>query len=211
MLDGVLIILGSSSKHRLSVFRKYEIPIYSQIDPDIDEKAIRDPDPKILTKLITEAKTEACLKKIIKQRLPDGIYFLICSDQVSVVSDEIREKPESQDELRKFLQSYSEGSLITTVTGLEVTRIELKEKKLATMTRLLKHHLAEVKFRPIPDEVIEEKSKEGSILYTCGGGFSVQHLAEYVDYVKNGEDSVTGMPIELLKTLIDQLSSIFIR
>jgi septum formation protein len=62
--------------------------------------AIRHPEPEKMTIMIARAKAAALLPKVITPSI------LICSDQVIRCNGEIREKPESEEEARAFLESY---------------------------------------------------------------------------------------------------------
>ncbi len=65
------IVLGSSSKWRKEVLRSMGYT-FTTMSPDIDEKAIRDADPHILTLKIARAKAEALLYVIL--------FFLLVLD-----------------------------------------------------------------------------------------------------------------------------------
>ena len=93
------IILGSSSPARKNVLEKlgYTFEIMAA---DIDERAIRDADPRKLTSKLANAKALALLEKI---KFP---ALLITADQVVNCNGVIREKPETPQEARDFLKSY---------------------------------------------------------------------------------------------------------
>jgi septum formation protein len=57
------IVLGSSSKWRKEVLQKLGYDFIC-MSPDIDEKAIRHPDPKEMTLMIAKAKAQALLPKV---------------------------------------------------------------------------------------------------------------------------------------------------
>ncbi|CAN0297862.1 unnamed protein product, partial [Laminaria digitata] len=69
------VVLGSSSRHRRAVMEALGWQ-FSTASPDIDEKAIRDPDPRKMCAEIARAKAEALVGRLDKPGL------LITSDQV---------------------------------------------------------------------------------------------------------------------------------
>ena len=89
------IILGSASARRQKILRDmgYEFEIKQA---DIDEKAIRDPDPTKLTLALANAKADALIPKLGEDTL------LITSDLVVWFQNKIIEKPESKEEAYTF-------------------------------------------------------------------------------------------------------------
>ena len=110
------IILGSQSFGRKQMLHEMGI-FFETIAPYIDEKSIRSDDPEELTLLLARAKAEALLPQIANPAL------LITSDQVTLCAGEIREKPESLDQARIFLRSYSRYPA-ETVTSVVVTNTQ---------------------------------------------------------------------------------------
>ena len=190
------VVLGSSSQWRKQVLDEAGCKIASCVAPDIDEKAIRAPSAQEMSMLITRAKAEAVLMK-----LPGKSGYAICSDQVAVCNGEVREKPESEEEARRFLKSYSEDQLpVSTVTSVVVIN-------LSTGKRAEGSHTALVHFSQIPPEA-QDTIVHGKIIYTCCGGFSVEDpaMGKYVRHIDGGVDSVMGMPLGLLESLCQQAS-----
>src|SRR3990167_2412936 len=97
------IILGSQSKNRADILQEAGFE-FDVLPPNIDEKAIRSSDPKKLPALLARAKTDALLPKI------SGEALLITSDQVVSFEGQIREKPETEAEARKFLETGHESA-----------------------------------------------------------------------------------------------------
>ena len=100
------LICGTSSKWRQAILRKAGYELISVVAADIDEKAIRDPDPLNMPVLIAHAKADAI---IIEKKLNDiGEGVLMTCDQITLYNDtEVREKPETEEIARRFLRSYS--------------------------------------------------------------------------------------------------------
>ncbi|MFN7161141.1 MAG: nucleoside triphosphate pyrophosphatase [Candidatus Gracilibacteria bacterium] len=185
------IILGSSSKWRQQILQEAGIE-FTVCSPDIDEKAIRHEDPKELVRLIAHAKNDAVLLKIQDPSL------VITSDQVTVFEGVIREKPESEEEARMFLRSYS-NAMVQTVTGVCVSNTETKELREGM-------DVAEVYFDTIPDHAIDLLIRQGDVM-TCAGGFVTDNplLDPYVKEIRGAKDSVIGMPLELTLSLLKQV------
>ena len=88
------IILGSASLWRRFIFKK-EFPEWfiseqeTFISVDIDEKAIRHKDPKIMVQLIANAKCDKILEDLGSKLKARGPCVLITADQVFFYSDEL--------------------------------------------------------------------------------------------------------------------------
>ena len=191
------VILGSSSRWRKQVLEEAGCSIDACIAPDIDEKAIRAPTALEMSMLITRAKAEALLLKVTTK-----VGYVICSDQVAVCDGQVREKPESEEEARTFIKSYSDDQLpVSTVTSVAVLN-------LATGKRSEGSHTALVHFRHMPKEAVD-RIVAGSVIYTCCGGFSVEDplMGKFVEKIEGGVDSVMGMPLGLLESLFKDSST----
>src|SRR5688572_5143829 len=96
------LILGSSSQWRRKVLESTGRP-FEVMSPDIDEKAIRHADPRIMTVNIALAKAAALLPRITVPSI------LITTDQVAVFDGQVREKPRDGNEARRWLADYGLG------------------------------------------------------------------------------------------------------
>jgi len=113
------LILGSSSSSRRAVLSALEVS-FTVISPDIDEKAVRAETPELLTKAVANAKMDALIPKCVES-YPNGCY-VIASDQVVVGPEDsakAREKPETEEQAREFVKSYS-GASCSTVSHIVV-------------------------------------------------------------------------------------------
>lgn len=175
------IILGSGSRWRRELLEQAGVE-FSVLVGDLDEKQIRDPDPEKLTLAIAVAKGDALAEKISEP------CILITCDQVVCWNDEIREKPDSVEQAREYLQSYSEHNA-KTYTAVVLTNTATGESKTIV-------DVATVYFKHIPEDVIETVIAEGEI-FKCAGGFQVEgHLiSQYIDRVAGDLDSVKGLPV----------------
>eukprot|EP00798_Chlamydomonas_sp_ICE-L_P025063 gene25063-10715_t len=140
------IILGTASKSRRAIFDELSAQFqltYSVQTADIDEKAIRYPDPSKLVLALGEAKRDAIIAKQSK-KVP-GSYLITC-DQVVVWEGLIREKPESEEECRTFIEGYYQ-SPASTVGSTVVTCIEDGRSVSVVDTCF-------IYFSPIPSDVV---------------------------------------------------------
>jgi septum formation protein len=158
---------------------------------DIDEKAIRDEDPRRLTLLLAHAKADALLPRI-------RAGLLIASDQVVVCNGAILEKPENGNEARRYLEGYGEFPA-ETVTAVVVANV-------SAHTRAEGVDVARVVFRRIPPEVIDRLVRSGDILHHAGA-FSIEDplLKDYIVRVEGEPESVMGLPKELTRRLIGEM------
>ena len=183
------IILGSASKWRQQILKDAGV-VFTCLNPDIDEKAIRHSNPEQLVLALANAKADALLPKITTPSL------LITADQVVAFKDEIREKPETNEQARYYLKSYAEH-YAETFTAVVVTNTQTR-KRLQAVDR------AKVYMKPIPDSIIDDMIQAGHIFH-CAGGFQIEgddQLSPYVETVEGDVDSVKGLPLKLTLSLL---------
>ena len=70
--------------------------------------------------------------------------------------------------------------------------------------------IAKQYFKPVPKEIVDKLIEKGDIMY-CAGGFMIDDplIHPYLDRREGTEDSIIGMPLALLKRLIDEVSLYF--
>lgn len=207
----VRVLLGSSSKFRRSLFKRVlEIAnkesnnvVFEQIEldsmvPDIDEKAIRRPDPSDLTKAITTAKTDKLLEMLEDEpELKKKLDLLVCGDQVIGFNGEIREKADSQKQVKEFLQSYGlTGHPAEAFSCIEVTNLNSGK-------RIIEVGVAKTFFKQVPDDVVQKLIDKEDIL-VCAGAFVIEDelLAPYIDRIEGELETMQGMPKVLVKDLL---------
>ena len=185
------IILGSQSVYRKKILEEMGIDFEVMVS-GIDEKAIRCEDPKELVAALAKAKADAIKPNISEPAI------LITSDQVVVWKNEIREKPESAEEAREFLESYGE-SPAETVTAVAVTN-------LVTGESLTEVDIAKVYFNPFSSDDIDGIIAEGEVFYLAGG-FSIdgEKWENHIERIEGTRDSVIGLPKEITRRLIDEV------
>jgi len=185
-------ILGSKSPGRRQILTKmgYEFTV---LDPNIDEKSIRNNAPEKLVVALACAKAMALLPKI------NEAAILITSDQVVSCNGKILEKPKDQNEAREFLHMYMQYPA-ETITAVTVTNT-LNKKQASGVD------IAKIWFHLIPENMIEKIANQEYVV-TCAGGFSLDDLLlkKYIANIEGALDSITGLPIELTKKLILKVS-----
>lgn len=159
---------------------------------DIDEKAIRNIDPKKLTLLLAHAKADALLPQVRKESV------LITSDQVVAYRGAILEKPASEDEAREYLKGYGESPAVT-ITAVVVTHTP-------TNRRLEGVDVARVVFRSIPSSVVDQVVQSGRILQNAGA-FSIEDplLGGYIVRIEGEPESVMGLPKQMTLRLVQEV------
>ncbi|KAN0028975.1 hypothetical protein ACTFIV_010843 [Dictyostelium citrinum] len=190
------LILGSSSIWRKQVLTDMGYT-FKTMSPDIDEKAIRDSDPKTLTLLISRAKAQALLKRIKESdNEQDKKSIMICSDQVIVHNGIIREKPETEQQCRDYLHSYEFHPAVAVVS---VVVVNIETGKIVEGTEIATQH-----FKKITDEFIDKLIKQGDVMH-CAGGFTVEHMSDFTLNLDGEIETIMGLPKTLTKDLINQV------
>ncbi len=184
------LILGSSSKFRCMVMDEMGLK-YEVISPAINEKAIRFSDPDELVLAIANAKADAVVKHVIEPAL------VICSDQVVVWNGEIREKPESVEQAKNFIRSYSEHPAMI-VNGMTVTNTE-------TGKRVQGVEAMHAWYMPIPDDIVELlASGENGMLSAGALRFEHPMMQEFMIYTDGSRNIALGLPKKMLTKLLSE-------
>ncbi len=184
------IILGSGSKWRADELRKAGIE-FTQMSPDINEKMIRDTDPKKLTLAIARAKAKAILGTIHEPAL------VITADQVVMYEGAIREKPENKEEALEFISSYADHPA-EVVNGIVVTNTETG-KTVEAIDR------STVSYKPsLKDVALEVVEK--SYAMTCAGALVTENplMLAHEKERTGGDDSFNGLPIALVQKMLKE-------
>jgi septum formation protein len=186
------VILASSSKGRREIMSQLFGDKFSTMLPDIDEKAVRHPDPKQLPLYVARAKMDAMVTRV---SVPS---IIVCADQIVLFNGTVREKPADEKQARDFLASYSNRSC-ETVSALVVHNTVSKE----TVEEV---HVATIKFMEISSDVVDRVIGRGQI-YQSAGGFRVEDedLKPLVKELVGGYDSVLGLPGPTLLKLMTKV------
>ncbi|MDD3007040.1 MAG: Maf family protein [Candidatus Pacebacteria bacterium] len=185
------IILGSQSIYRKKILEEMGFDFEVMVS-GIDEKAIRFKDPKELVAALAKAKADAIKPNIFEEAI------LITSDQVVVWEKEIREKPENEEEARRFLKSYG-SSPVETVTAVAVSNLATGETRIEV-------DIAKIYFSPFSENEISDIIADGEV-FCLAGGFSIdgERWEGHVQRVEGARDSVMGLPKEVTKRLIEEV------
>ena len=185
------IVLGSSSATRRKVLKGAGF-VFRVIAPEVDEEAIQRNNPKELTLALANIKAAAVVSKLTVPGL------VIAADQVVVCHGEVRGKPKNADEARRYLESYRSYPA-ENVNGVVVVNMETGRRAQGT-------HVAKVTFKSLPQEFIESFIVS-SQAFAHAGGFTVENdeFKPYIESIEGGWDSVMGMPLGLLRELIQQV------
>jgi septum formation protein len=186
------LILGSSSKYRKEILEKAGY-VFDVLNPEVDEKEIKTEDVYKRPLILARAKLDAVIRKIKEPAV------IITSDSVVVCEGKLYEKPETEEEARKFLKQYSEGLNPEVICALVLINTQTGERSEGV-------DKTKVFFKPFPDSMIEDFIREGRPLERAGG-FGIQHpiMKPYIDKIEGTEESIVGMPIQLLKKLLIQV------
>lgn len=186
------LILGSSSKDRKAVMHDAGYA-FETMSPDIDEKAIRCEDHYRLPILIAQAKRDAIIARLTKPAV------VITADQVVSCAGLLHEKPSSKEEAILFLQRYSKECLVSVISALVVINTETGAREHGT-------DICHVRFNPISPSAIESFVESEDVLSVAGAlRIESQTLKPFISRVSGSMDSIRGMPLELLKKLLDKV------
>ena len=100
MLRAMRLVLGSASTWRRAVLERLGCP-FETLSADLDETAIRHPDPSALALALAHAKADALLPRLASPAL------LVTCDQVVSCAGELREKPSDAAQARAWLLGYA--------------------------------------------------------------------------------------------------------
>ncbi|HUO75862.1 MAG TPA: Maf family protein [Candidatus Paceibacterota bacterium] len=183
------IILGSSSPWRAEIMRSI-VPEFEVMDPGIDEKNIRHPNPQVLTAKLARAKSEALRPRIT------GDALLITADQVVTCIGEIREKPHDAAEARRWLRSYREQPVICVNALVSFNTVNKHDALFLDQTR--------VWLRGLTDRTIEHII-EHTVAMQCAGACAAGHpeWGAYVAKIDGDVSGLYGLPRELTRTIIE--------
>lgn len=175
------IILASQSP-----YRKYAMDLlgldYEIIPSDIDEKSIRNNDPKRLVEKLSEAKALSVAKK-------NKDAIIVASDAVVYSDGKIFEKPLDKQRAFEMLNKLSKSEC-EFITGLVVYNAS-KNSKLSTVKS------CRIKFRSLLDTEIKKYINEFPAL-NCAGAFEHHGLLFFSEYIKGSYNFRTAIPVSEL-------------
>lgn len=193
---GLTLILGSGSSTRRAILSEMGFTSIEVHKPDIDEKAIRRPDPADLVTTLGYAKAAALMNGPSAEDFKARGALLLTADQVVVCDGVILEKPESEEEARRFIGGYS-ASPPRTVGSCVITDA-LTGRQWSAVDE------ATVHFDAIPASTVDELIAAGDVFY-CAGGLMVEHplVSPHVQRIDGTIDSVMGLCKATVSRLIE--------
>ena len=182
------IILASRSPRRKDILEKLNLSFL--IDPpDIDESPIKNESPINYVQRISAAKAELVAQRHDKQ------CIVIAADTTVELQGEIFSQPRDLDEARLMIHKLS-GKTHAVHTAVSV-RCEMK---IATAV-----DTAQVTMREVSNELLEWYIGTGESIGKAGA-YAVQgHGAALVAGVTGELDTVIGLPVRLLTSLLADL------
>ncbi|KAI9002727.1 inosine triphosphate pyrophosphatase-like protein [Gaertneriomyces semiglobifer] len=206
------ILIATSSKFRLRILKSATppIPVARTLSPDIDEKNVIDRstnpnDADTVCLAVAKAKNDAVLRileaeKPFEERTEDEHYLVVTLDQVVSYKGVVREKPTDVEECRRFLRSYRDDVPAETHSAIVVTNTATR----ATVSGI---DVARQYFQPVPESVIDALIEKGDVMWCCGG-FLIDDpiIYPYLARRDGDEDSIIGMPVKLLRKLLEEAS-----
>lgn len=208
------IVLASESESRRRALEilglKYEVRPSA-----INEKAVRDPDPMVMTRKIAEAKAWAVVRSLYSAEAAaaaaapgggsggagaqaagsEGPAVVVAGDAVVSKEGRIFEKPRSYEEALMFLRELS-GSAFRFVTSLVVIRTDT-QKVLATV------ETSSIRFR----ELVERELRDYVMRYPVlqfAGAFEGDGVLRFAESVSGSYNFMTGVPVSRLVVFLRQ-------
>lgn len=190
------LVLGSKSWSRRTLLQELNVPEFEIQVADIDERAISAPTPQELVLQIGIAKARA-LSDRVKVSDDDGTTLLVCGDSVVTHGGSVLGKPRDVSHARSILRSYATAPA-TTVSSIVVLDIR-RGVYWAGVGE------AEVYFRAMPDEVIEEMIETGGAMESAGA-LRIEHpkVKMYTECIIGERSAVMGFPLSLAERLLQQ-------
>ncbi|HBV00782.1 MAG TPA: hypothetical protein DEF00_00100 [Candidatus Taylorbacteria bacterium] len=187
------IILGSQSENRKQVLKDAGYAFDVMVS-NIDEKAIRHEDFYELPLRLSRAKAAALLTKIKEPAI------LITADQVIVWNGELREKPRTLAEARRYLETFSRSEYpAECVNGITVTNT-------GSGKSITEREVSKVFFSKIPQENIEAFLASGGAFKYAGGFTPQSPLIRPYLRIDGTFESVLGLPLSVVEKCIKELS-----
>ena len=179
------VVLASESPFRRRAMDMVGIP-YETRAANIDEKAIRDDDPKSLTRKLAEAKAWK-----VAGECPDAV--IVSGDAVAAKDGKIYEKPVDLDEAAKFMAEFS-GNEFQFVTSLAVLHAP-KRKMLSAV------EISNITFRLLEEREIRDYIQKYSVL-NYAGAFESDAVLKFGERVSGAVNIGTALPIGRLIGLL---------
>lgn len=147
--------------------------------------------------LIAKAKASALVERLQREHCVEE-KVILTADQIVLFEGQIREKPESVEQAKLYLRSYS-GRSVSTVSAVVVTHFPSQSQRSGI-------DIATVIWDLIPENVVESVVARGEVL-SSAGGFRIEdpELNPLLVDIDGTLDSVFGMPVKLTFELLSDL------
>lgn len=181
------LILGSASNGRKKVLE--EAGFTFDICPaHIDEKSIRDPDPKVLTQKLAKAKATVLVSKF-----PDSI--ILTADTVAWCDNRIYEKPTSAEE---FLENYAlfQKKPVQLVTGFAVSNGLDSWQEVGV-------DVVDITYSKIPANVLDAFVAKNTYHLFAGGIEIEEPLLKPYCTIQGDYGTALGLPIFAIQAILD--------
>ncbi|SDI84015.1 MAF protein [Ferrimonas sediminum] len=176
------LILGSTSPFRRQILEKLNLPFRCE-KPEVDETPLDDETAYQLVMRLAEAKARAA-----GQSHDDA--WVIGSDQVAVIDDEILGKPGTHDNAVEQLQAAS-GKKVTFYTSLCLLNTDTGESQVDVET--FKVYFKNLSLKQIDAYLKAEQP------YNCAGSFKSEGLGIALFDRLSGRDPNTLMGLPLIR------------
>ncbi len=179
------IVLASESPFRRRALDVLGLP-YETRPASLNEKAIRDPDPRGLTQKLSEAKARK-----VAAECPDAV--VIAGDAVAAKNGRIFEKPRDMAEAARFLRELS-GSTFQFVTALTV--LDARAEKMLSAVET-----SDIQFRELTDREIADYIARYRVL-NYAGAFESDAVLRFADRICGSYNFVTALPVSRLVSFL---------
>lgn len=190
------LVLGSKSWSRRELLKELGVPKFELVSADINERAINADTPRELVYRIGLAKARALLREgRVRSDETSGATLLVCGDSVVTHGNEVLGKPRDAIQARAILKSYAKAPA-TTVSSVVVVDVK-RGVYWAGVDE------AEVYFRAMPDDLIEELIATGGAMESAGA-LRIEHpkVKRYTECIIGEQSAVMGFPLSLADRLL---------
>ncbi len=186
MVDTPKIILGSTSQYKQKLLSEL-VPEFSVEDSGVDELLHHQATVAETVRVLSEKKAEAVMRNHQGENV-----LIITTDVAGDLHGQFLGKPESIDEARKMIQSYS-GQDVIIWCGTTVANATTGEMKTDVQK-------AVVSFNELTDDMIENYLQEKQPL-DKGGAIAIEEIEErgFVKSVTGEYAAIIGISMQFVK------------
>ncbi len=182
------IILASQSQARRKALNLLGLQ-YEVIPSHFDEKSIRDSDPLVLAKKLSEAKA------LEVGKVSFDAAVVVAADLFVTLDNKIFEKPRTVKEAVDMLKTFSDKRL-DIIAGLAVLNTETT-KMLSTV------EVCRVKFRKLTDEEIQNYTTRHPVMQFAGA-FDGDGMLRFAEHLEGNYNFQSGLPMNKLILFLRQ-------